>query len=66
MAAVILNAPDAITAADLRDWVNERVEARYQRLADVVLMDEFPRSAAGKTLKRELRAPFWAGRDIKI
>jgi len=66
VAAVILNAPDAITAADLRDWVNERVEARYQRLADVVLMDEFPRSAAGKTLKRELRAPFWAGRDIKI
>ncbi len=66
VAAVILNAPDAITAAELRDWVNERVEARYQRLADVVLMEEFPRSAAGKTLKRELRAPFWAGRDIKI
>lgn len=66
VAAVILNEPDAITAAALRDWVNERVEARYQRLADVVLMDEFPRSAAGKTLKRELRAPFWAGRDIKI
>jgi long-chain acyl-CoA synthetase len=66
VAAVILNAPDAITAAALREWVNERVEARYQRVADVVLMEEFPRSAAGKTLKRELRAPFWAGREIKI
>ncbi len=66
VAAVILNEPDAVTAAALRDWVNERVEARYQRLADVVLMEEFPRSAAGKTLKRELRAPFWAGRTSKI
>ncbi len=66
VAAVILNERDAITAAALREWVNERVEARYQRLADVVLMEEFPRSAAGKTLKRELRAPFWAGRQSQI
>lgn len=66
VAAVILNEPDVITAAALREWVNERVEARYQRLSDVVLMEEFPRSAAGKTLKRELRAPFWAGRTSKI
>jgi long-chain acyl-CoA synthetase len=26
----------------------------------------FPRSAAGKTLKRELREPWWAGRTTKI
>jgi len=24
------------------------------------VMDDFPRNAAGKTLKREMRAPFWA------
>jgi hypothetical protein len=29
-------------------------------------MKEFPRSAAGKTLKREMRAPFWKGRDKAI
>jgi len=32
----------------------------------VILMDEFPRNAAGKTLKREMRAPFWEGREKKI
>jgi acyl-CoA synthetase (AMP-forming)/AMP-acid ligase II len=32
----------------------------------VLIMDDFPRSAAGKTLKRELRAPFWEGRGRKI
>jgi hypothetical protein len=29
-------------------------------------MADFPRSAAGKTLKRELRDPYWADRDRKI
>ena len=28
--------------------------------------DPLPRSAAGKVLKRELRAPFWQGRDRSI
>jgi hypothetical protein len=29
-------------------------------------MKDFPRSAAGKTLKREMREPYWAGRERKI
>jgi hypothetical protein len=29
-------------------------------------MEEFPRSTAGKTLKRFLREPYWAARDSKI
>lgn len=66
VAAVILREAGAVTAEALREWINTRVEARYQRVDRVVLMDAFPRSAAGKTLKRELRDPFWAGRGTKI
>lgn len=66
VAAVILREPSAVTAATLKAWINDRVEARYQRLAEVMLLDEFPRSAAGKTLKRELRAPFWKDRGTSI
>lgn len=66
VAAVILREPGATTTDELREWINARVEARYQRIDRVLLMDTFPRSAAGKTLKRELRDPFWAGRDAKI
>jgi long-chain acyl-CoA synthetase len=62
VAAVILRAGATVSAEDLRAWINARVGARYQRLAQVMLLDDFPRSAAGKTLKRELRAPFWADR----
>jgi hypothetical protein len=29
-------------------------------------MQDFPRNAAGKTLKREMRDPFWKGRDKAI
>jgi acyl-CoA synthetase (AMP-forming)/AMP-acid ligase II len=32
----------------------------------VVIYEDFPRNAAGKTLKRELRAAFWEGRDTKL
>ena len=65
-AAVILRAGENVSAEALREWINERVQARYQRVSKVVVMPEFPRSAAGKTLKRELRAPYWErqGRTI--
>jgi acyl-CoA synthetase (AMP-forming)/AMP-acid ligase II len=43
------DAPDAI-----KRWFNERV-GKTQRLADVELIEELPRSAIGKVLKRELR-----------
>jgi long-chain acyl-CoA synthetase len=66
VAAVVLREPGSVAADELKEWVNARVAARYQRLDRVVVMEEFPRNAAGKTLKRELRAPFWAGRERKI
>jgi long-chain acyl-CoA synthetase len=53
-------------AEELRDWINARVAARYQRLSAVVVMKDFPRSAAGKVLKRELREPYWKGRERAI
>ncbi|HJW11854.1 MAG TPA: AMP-binding protein, partial [Albitalea sp.] len=47
IAAVILRREGAVTAESLREWINERVGARYQRVSDVVVMQDFPRSAAG-------------------
>jgi long-chain acyl-CoA synthetase len=66
LAAVILREPGAASADELRDWINTRVEARYQQVQEVVIADEFPRSAAGKTLKRVMREPYWAGRKTRI
>lgn len=55
-----------IEATELRDWINTRVAVRHQRVSQVVIMKEFPRSAAGKTLKREMREPYWQGEERKI
>jgi acyl-CoA synthetase (AMP-forming)/AMP-acid ligase II len=66
VAAVVLREPGLAGADELCDWINARVAAKYQRVDRVIVMDAFPRNAAGKTLKRELRAPFWEGRERKI
>ncbi len=68
LAAVVLKVGAIVvpTAEELRDWINARVAARYQRIKAVAILPEFPRNAAGKTLKRNLREPYWAGQEKKI
>jgi acyl-CoA synthetase (AMP-forming)/AMP-acid ligase II len=52
-AAVVLRSPD-VTAADLVDFTEGRL-AGYKRPRVVLLVDELPRNAAGKVLRRVLR-----------
>jgi long-chain acyl-CoA synthetase len=66
VAAVVLRAHEHVEGDALRDWINARVAAKYQRLERVLVLPDFPRNAAGKTLKRELRAPFWKDRGRAI
>jgi long-chain acyl-CoA synthetase len=66
LAAVLLRQPGAVTAEALRQWINSRVEARYQQVREVVIREEFPRNTAGKTLKRVMRDEYWQSRGEKI
>ena len=54
VAFVVCRDGHAESAEALRDWLNQRV-GKTQRLAALYLIDELPRSAIGKVLKRELR-----------
>lgn len=54
VAFVVRRADAREPAESLRDWLNQRV-GKTQRLAALHLVDELPRSAIGKVLKRELR-----------
>ena len=54
VAFVVRRAGHGDSADDIRRWLNDRV-GKTQRLADLRFIDELPRSAIGKVLKRELR-----------
>ena len=50
---------------DLVAWCRERLAAyKCPKTADIV--PELPRNPTGKVLKRELRKPYWEGRDRQV
>ena len=55
MAAVVLTQSTKVTPEELKQWINERVGAKFQRVHEVIIMADFPRNVAGKTLKRVMR-----------
>jgi acyl-coenzyme A synthetase/AMP-(fatty) acid ligase len=55
VAAVILQQRASISAEELHDWIHANVSAKYQRVQEVIVMEDFPHNVAGKTLKRAMR-----------
>lgn len=61
-AIVALYAGESATVDELMDWLGPRL-ARASWPVGITFVDELPRNDLGKVLKRELREPFWAGRE---
>ena len=55
IAAVVLSLDANLTPEQLIEWTNSKVDAKFQRIRDVVIMESFPCNVAGKMLKREMR-----------
>jgi long-chain acyl-CoA synthetase len=64
-ALVIRKEGKNITAEEILDYCKENL-AGYKRPRTVELVDEFPRTATGKILKRILRKPYWEGQERNI
>jgi fatty-acyl-CoA synthase/long-chain acyl-CoA synthetase len=62
---VVVQPGASLTADDVMAFAREHLAA-YKVPRSVSWIDELPKTGSGKVLKRELRAPFWAGRDQKI
>ncbi len=58
VAAVTLKQGIEAQPEALKTWINERVGAKFQRVHHVIIMEDFPRNVAGKTLKRVIRENF--------
>jgi acyl-CoA synthetase (AMP-forming)/AMP-acid ligase II len=54
-AFVVLSPGAALSEDDLKDHVKRNL-ARYKVPREIVFLDELPRNATGKVLKRELKA----------
>ncbi|MGI9388367.1 MAG: class I adenylate-forming enzyme family protein [Methyloligellaceae bacterium] len=66
IAAVTLQTGERQMAADLKSWINDHVPAKFQRVYEVLVVNEFPRNAAGKILKRTLREAYETGAFKKM
>lgn len=65
VAAVVLATHAVGISADfIKTWVNNHIDARFQKVHDVIIIEELPRNIAGKILKRELKEKYEHG--IKI
>jgi long-chain acyl-CoA synthetase len=64
--AVVVRAPGVqVTAEEILAWARERI-AGYKLPKSVDFVDALPRNPSGKILKRELRKPYWEGRERQV
>jgi len=64
--AIVVPAPGAVIDAQrIIAWTKQRIAA-YKAPKSVDFVAALPRNAAGKILKRELRAPYWQGRSRQV
>jgi len=64
-AIVVVREGATMTEEDVTSFAREHL-ASYKIPRSVTWMDELPKTGSGKILKRELRAPFWAGRTSRV
>ena len=64
-AVVVVREGGSMTDHDVMDFARQHL-AHYKVPRSVTFIDELPKTGSGKVLKRELRAPFWAGRASQV
>jgi long-chain acyl-CoA synthetase len=64
-AAVVLAPGTSLSEADVIGYAREHLAA-YKCPRSVDFADELPRTGSGKLLKRQLRAPYWAGQAKQV
>ena len=64
--ALVVRAPGAAPGEhEIIEWCRQRL-AHYKCPTSVDWIEVLPRNPSGKILKRELREPYWAGRDRQV
>jgi len=61
-AVIVMRASATPDASDILEFTRKHI-AGYKAPKSIDFIDELPRNATGKVMKKELRAPYWAGAD---
>ena len=64
-AVVVVREGGSLDAEGVMAFARDHL-ASYKVPRSVTFIDELPKTGSGKVLKRELRAPFWAGRASQV
>jgi long-chain acyl-CoA synthetase len=64
-ATVVRSPGSSLTGAEITAFARDHL-AGYKVPRSVEFADELPRTGSGKLLKRQLRAPYWAGRTAQV
>ena len=64
--AMVVRAPDSeVTEAEIIAYAKERL-ATFKCPTSVEWLEVLPRNPSGKVLKKDLRAPYWEGRERRV
>jgi fatty-acyl-CoA synthase/long-chain acyl-CoA synthetase len=64
-ATVVRSPGSSLTGAEIAAFARDHL-AGYKVPRSVDFAGELPRTGSGKLLKRQLRAPYWAGRTAQV
>jgi acyl-CoA synthetase (AMP-forming)/AMP-acid ligase II len=64
-AVVVLRSEMTCTEEEILAFCRPRLGG-FERPRSVDFLDELPRTATGKVLRRVLREPYWAGQDRRV
>jgi len=64
-AIVVVKPGETVSPEDVIAWAKERI-ASYKCPKTVDFVSELPRNPSGKILRKDLREPFWAGRERRV
>ena len=64
-ACIVKKEGSKINEEDLINFCKDRI-ASYKKPQSIDFIDEVPRNASGKVLKKVLREPYWKGQDRQV
>jgi len=64
--AIVIKEPGAeVTGGDIINYCSNNL-AGYKKPQSVDFTDDFPRTTTGKILKKDIRARYWEGKEVKV